>query len=284
MHIEPPQAPSLRRRAQRRRLKSTLLALLLTAGATALIPGAAAADTVTSVQSAQAGATASYQLELTNDGPAAHDYRLQVTGMPTAAAATFVQDGPVLETVTLEPGAGTVLTLRVEVPADTALGRHAGAITATRDDGTTLTFPIVLNVENTFSLKIVGQSSNVTTFSGKEFTFDLTAANTGAAPLTNLAAQVDAPSSWSVRSDPGSTPELAPGAETVFHISVLVPTSQAALDQPVPLQVTSDQASSETGTLAVRVQTNPNYIPIAAGVVAVALVGTGLYFRAKGRR
>ncbi|MHB9150350.1 MAG: COG1470 family protein [Thermoleophilia bacterium] len=284
MHIESPQVPRLRRTARRRRLKSTLLGLLLTVGAVALIPGVATADTVTAAESVQAGATASYQLALANESPVAHDYRLQATGMPGDAAATFVQDGPVLDTVTLEPGTSTVFTLRVEVPSDAALGRHEGAIAVTRDDGTTLTFPLVLYVENIFSLKIVGQSSNVTTFSGKEFTFDITVANTGAAPLTNLAAKVDPPSSWEVRPSPETTAELAPGAETVFHISVLVPASQVALDQHVPLQVTSDQAASEAESLAVRVQTNPNYLPIAGGVLAAALLGVGLYFRAKGRR
>jgi uncharacterized membrane protein len=265
-------------------MKRAAIALMLTAFLSVLSAHSAAADAVTLAQTVQAGSAGEYQIEIANETTDSHDYHLTVDGLPDTLTLSFVQDGPVLDTVAVDAGSYTLVTLRVDVPADTAVGRYAGSVTATRDDGSALTVPIVLNVENTYSVEIVSQNLNVTTFRGQEFTFDVTASNIGAAPLTNLSLVVGAPAKWVVQIDPAVVASLDPGADAAYHARVLVPRSQIAIDQPVTLSIISDQASSAESTLTVRVQNNPGYLVVAAIVILAAVIGVVVYFRARGRR
>jgi uncharacterized membrane protein len=244
----------------------------------------AAADSITLAQTVQAGEAALYQIELANETTASHRYELSSAGLPDTLLVTFTQGGPVLSTVTVDAHAYGLVTLRIEVPLDTSVGRYAGTVTAMRDDGVALTTPIVLNVENTYAVRIVSQSLNITTFRGQDFTFDVTASNTGAAPVTNLSLVVDAPSKWVVQVEPPVVNNLNPGADTLYHVQVFVPASQIAIDQPVSLSVSSDQASSPESTLTVRVQDSPGYLIVAAIVIVAAVIGVVVYLQARGRR
>jgi len=246
--------------------------------------GRSRADEIALAQTVQAGLTAQYALEIHNDTGAEHSYRLAMSGLPNTLTATFTQGGPVLDNVIVPASSYGRVTLWVAVPADTPVGHYAAQFTAARDDGTTLVHPVTLNVENTYALSIVGQNINVTTFSGQEFSFEATAANTGAAPVTNLTLKVDAPAKWVTQVDPPVVAQLEAGASVNFTARVLIPASQITLDQTVSLTAASDQVSSPESKLVVRVQQNPNYL-IAAGVVmAVAVAGVFIYFRIKGRR
>jgi uncharacterized membrane protein len=244
----------------------------------------AGADSITLAQTVQAGATAVFQIELANETTASHRYELSTAGLPETFLVTFVQGGPVLTSVTVDAHAYGLVTLRVELPLDTSVGRHAGTVQAKRDDGVVLTIPIVLNVENTYAVQIVSQSLNITAFPGQDFTFDVTTSNTGVAALTNLGLRVDAPTKWVVEVAPPVVNRLDPGAEMLYHVHVFVPASQIAIEQPVKLSVSSDQASSPESTLTVRVQNNPDYLIFAAIAVGAGMIGVVVYFRAKGRR
>jgi len=265
-------------------MKRTAIALMLAAFLSMLSVHSAAADAITLAQTVQAGGVGEYQIEIANETTDSHTYHLAVDGLPDTLTLSFVQDGPVLDTVTVDAGGYSLVTLRVDVPADTAVGRYAGLVTATRDDGDVLTMSIVLNVENTYAVEIVSQNLNVTAFRGQEFTFDITASNTGAAPLTNLSLATDVPSKWVVQTDPAVVTSLDPGADVVYHARVLVPRSQIAIDQPVNLSIHSDQASSAESALTVRVQNSPGYLIAAGVVILIAAAGVVVYFRARGRR
>lgn len=242
------------------------------------------ADEVTLAQTVQAGLMAQYPLEIHNDTGADHSYHLAVTGLPDTLAVTFSQGGPVLDSITVPANGYQPITLRVEVPADTPVGHYSAQFTASRDDGATLTHPVTLNVENTYAVKIISQNININTFSGQEFTFEATAANTGAAPVTNLALNVDTPVKWVTQVDPPVVAQLEPGANATYQVRVLVPASQISIDQPVPLTITGDQISSPESTLMVRVQKSPNYLIAAGSAMALAVAGMFIYFRMKGRR
>lgn len=267
-----------------RTIRMMFIGLLMTASVIGASTSSAIADTLAHVQTVQAGQTATYQIEIANDTSAEHTYSLAASGLPATLKITFAQDGPVIDAVTVGAGKKGRFAMRVEVPADTAVGRYAGAVTAKRDDSVDITTPLTLEVENTYSLKVVSLSRTIATFSGQEFAFDVSASNTGAAPITNVVVKMDAPGKWVVQSDPKVVAALEPRAETVFHVKVLVPSSQAAINQPVSVAITGDQATSAPESIAVRVQTNPSYLPIAGAVVVLALVGVVLYFRIKGRR
>lgn len=242
------------------------------------------ADEVTLDQTTQAGLMAQYPLEIHNQTSTDHTYQLAVTGLPDTLAVTFTQGGPLLDSVTIPANDYGEITLRVDVPADTPVGHYAAQFTTTRDDGATLTYPLALNVENTYAVKITGQATNANAFSGQEFTFEATAANTGAAPVTNLALKVDTPAKWIVQLDPPVVDKLEPGDNVNFQARVLVPASQVSIDQPLPLSLTSDQATSPASALTVRVQKSPNYLIASGGMMALAVAGVFIYFRIKGRR
>lgn len=242
------------------------------------------ADALTLAQTVQAGQTANYQLEIYNESSAQQAYTLTLTGFPAALSASFTQGGPILATVTVAAGGYGLVNLRVDVPVDTPIGHYVATLTALRTDGTTVTNPVSLIVENTYALQIVSQTANLSTFSGQEFTFSSTAANAGAAPVTNLTLLLDTPAKWVVQSDPSVVANLEPGAEAAFAVKVLVPASQVAIDQPVHLTLRSDQTISPASTLTVRVQKSPTFLYGAALLIGLAIAGVFVYFRAKGRR
>jgi uncharacterized membrane protein len=250
----------------------------------ALLPLVARADEITLSQAVQASQTAVYQIELHNETVLVHDYALALTGLPAGLTGIFSQGGPLLTDVTVQPNAYGNVTIQVAIPAETAVAQYTAQFTATRDDGETFTQPLTLNVENTYAVKITSQSLNVSVFSGQEFGFDITAVNSGAAPLTNLALTVDAPAKWIVQADPLTLPTLEPGAETTFHATVLVPSSQVSIDQELKLALASDQSSSPESSLMVRVQKSPTFIYIALGLMALAITAVIIYIRRKGRR
>ena len=174
--------------------------------------------------------------------------------------------------------------MQVAVPAETAVGHYTAQFTAIRDDGEQLTMPVTLNVENTYAVKIISQNLNVTAFSGKDFVLDVTAVNSGAAAVTNLALTLDAPAKWIVQTTPETVPSLAAGAEMTFHVIVTVPASQVATDQKITLALDSDQTASPDSPLTVRVQNSPTFLYTAVTIMALAVVGAIVYFRRKGRR
>lgn len=244
----------------------------------------AIADEIALAQTTQAGQTATYTIELRNDTTAVHDYRLELTGLPEGMTATFTQGGPVLENVTVPANTYGQIALRINVPLDTTVGRYTATFTATRDDDAAMTLPVALNVENTYAVRITSQNVNVNTFSGQEFTFEAMASNTGTAPLTNLALTVNAPPRWIVQVEPGTVAQLEPGGNVNFTMRVLVPATQAAIDQTLTLAVNSDQANSPDASLVVRVQTSPNFFLYAGIISIMAVAGVFVYFRIKGRR
>ncbi len=248
------------------------------------LAGIAAADQIALAQTTHAGQPATYTIELHNDTAVAHEYGLALAGLPHAMTATVSEGGPALDRVRIAANTYRQIALRIDVPPDTHVGRYATAFTATRDDNTVMTLPVVLHVENTYAVRITSQNVNVNTFSGQEFTFEATASNTGAAPITNVALAVDAPARWVVHVDPGATASLEPGAQASYTVRVLVPATQAAIDQRLTLSATSDQANSPDAALLVRVQTSPNLLLYAGMIGLVAVVGVLVYFRIKGRR
>jgi len=265
------------------KIKTILPALLvLVVSICAVSP--ALADGIALAQTVQAGQTAEFTFELRNESAADHLYDLSVNGLPESMAVSFAQNGPLVESVSIAAQDHVQIVLRVDVPADTSVGNYTGQISAVRDDGRTVDLPLSLAVENAYALRIVSQSLNLTAFSGQEFTFDVTALNSGAAPVANASLVVDAPPKWIVQVDPASLSKLETGAEALFHVRMLVPASQAAQDQNLTLVLSSDQVTSPESPLTVRVQKSPTFFYAAGGLMILAVAGVLLYFRSKGRR
>lgn len=261
-------------------IRAAIVALMLVL--TMAVP--AWADTAMTQVVAQAGTTTSLDLLLTNDTAVAHSYELTATGLPSGLSAQFAQAGPSVSSVQVGAHGSTSVTLKMTVPPDARLGRCDVTFVARRDDQATAEERFVLDVESAYALKITSSSKNVSAFSGQNFTFDVSVLNSGSKAVTGVAPTLEMPSKWVLSTDPAAVARLEPGAEAVFHLTVAVPASQVAIDQPVSVSVASDQATSPSSGVAVRVQSNPSYMPVAAGVVVAALAGVAFYFRRKGRR
>ncbi|MCA9911954.1 MAG: hypothetical protein KC496_01335 [Anaerolineae bacterium] len=231
-----------------------------------------------------AGQTAEYAFEIRNDSAESHDYALSVEDLPADMQATFTQDGPVVDTVTIEAGGYQAITLRVDVPVGSTIGRFPAVIYANREDGQSLQIPITLNVENTYALRITSQNLNINTFSGQEFTLTVTASNTGAAGVTNVQVTADLPNKWLARMEPQVIDQLAPNESATFTVHILVSPAQIAIDQQIPLVINSDQTSSPEAMVFVRVQNSPDYLIYAVIVAVLAIGGAVIYFRLQGRR
>lgn len=265
-------------------MKRTLLSLLILLALVGWAVPSAHADELALSQTVQASQTAVYQIELHNETAVAHDYTLALSGLPDSLTATFTQGGPLVNQIAIEANAYALVTMQLVVPAETAVGRYTAQFSATRDDSDSLTLPVTLNVENVYAVKIISQNLNLTAFSGQSFTFDVTAANSGAAAITNLALAVDMPAKWIVQTDPASMPNIEPGAEAAFQVTVLVPASQVSKDQELKLALTSDQITSPDSSLMVRVQKSPTFLYVTTAVMGLAILGVFVYFRRKGRR
>lgn len=248
-----------------------------------LISGVSA-DTVTLAQTVQAGKSGQYELEIYNETSVPQVYQLTVDGFPAGVTAVFSQGGPILDKITVPANDFSIVQLKISVSADTPEGNYIGQFFAVHDDGTVITQDLALKVENQYALKIAGQTMNASAFSGQSFSVNVTAANSGSAPLSNVAVEMDVPAKWIVTTTPQKADSLGTGDTIDFKVDVLIPTSQTAIDQSVDLKITSDQTVSDTGTFSVRVQKNPNYLFASGGMVIFALGGVFVYFRRKGRR
>lgn len=264
---------------------TTKLFILLWAIAFTLIAAIVVnADAIAIEQTLQAGSAVQIALEIKNDTSMNHDYAFSITGFPSGVTSRFAQNGTVAERVALAANSAKTVVLRLTTAPETAVGQYVGEINAARDDGFSVTMPLVLNVENTYALQIVSQTLNATTFSGQEFTFNVTGLNAGAAAITNAALRLDLPARWIAQIEPQSSAQVEPGAQVEYTIRITVPATQAALDQPLTFAWVSDQAISADASLMVRVQDNPNFLPIAAGIGVLAILGVFFYFRKQGRR
>lgn len=257
------------------------LLLLIMLGVTAVTVNA---DSIALEQTVQAGAAGHVTLEMSNDTAVSHDYTLSLSGYPDGVTMQFVQDGTSADRVTLLPNNKSRIEIAIAVGAVTPVGRYTGQIDASRDDGASLTMPLVLNVANTYALQIISQTLNMTTFSGGEFTFNVSGMNTGAAAVTHAVLSLDLPARWIAQIDPQTSAQIDPGTQVDYSVHIIVPSTQAALDQPLTFALTSDQAVSADASLLVRVQDNPNFLPIAAGVGLLAILAVFFYFRTQGRR
>lgn len=265
-------------------MKPFLFAVLALVVIFSHVPQGALADEAILSQTTQAGQPAVYTLELHNETTSEHVYRLMLAGLPESMTVTFTGSGPVMESVSIAANSYGQITLHVGVPAETTVGHYTATLTATRDDNTALTLPIALNVENTYAVQITSQNVNINTFSGQEFTFEVAASNTGASPVTNLGLVVTTPARWVAQVEPNIVNQLDPGSSVTFAVRVLVPATQAAIEQNLTMMVTSDEITSAETSLPVRVQTSPNFFLYAGLVSLAALVGVFVYFRVKGRR
>jgi uncharacterized membrane protein len=258
----------------------TVLFLLLLLSSSAFV----SADELAIAQTVEAGQEAEYHVEVHNETSESHDYSLSVEGLAADFQASFTQGAAVLETISVDAKSFAPIILRLATALETPIGDYRAEIVLNRDDGLRLTIPLRLRVENTYAVRISSQTLNITSFSGQEFSFEVSALNSGAGDLHNLRLVVEVLPKWLLETSPSVVESLAPNETATFEVRVLIPPSQVAAELPLKFHLEAEEVSSPDASLLVRVQSNPDYLVYALGLGIVAIVAVVIYFRLKGRR
>lgn len=242
------------------------------------------ADGIVPAQSTESGRAAMYSLSVLNPTDSAQTYHLSTSGLPDLFTTSFRTPTGTTNEVTVPPNGYEQIAMQVDVPLGTPVRSYMFRLEAADGDGRTFTQDLFLDVRNTYSMHTVPDTVGGSVFSGQEFGFSATVLNTGAAPITGVKLQVEAPTKWVVLVEPGTVPVLKVGDSAAFSIRVLVPASQGPGPASLLVGSVSDQTVEPKETTTVQVQKKPGYLVASAVIVVVAGMGMIFYFRRKGRR
>lgn len=233
-------------------------------------------------------------------GPSSSAFTFNLTlHNDTAADATFSMDtaGPAGWTVTAKPAgqaqatsatvaAGSTggITVSATPPTDVAAGTFPVKVTVTGGGKTATTdLQVIITGVYTMTVSTPDQVLSTTANAGTEKDFQITIANTGTAPITNVKPTASAPTSWTITFNPPTVASIDPKKQVTVTAQI-TPTSDAiAGDYAVTMTATGAEANGNTD-IRVRVET-PQFWWIV-GVVLIAGTFAGLYwvFRTYGRR
>ncbi len=244
------------------------------------------ADKIIPTRHIRAGDNTRYFFEIVNSTAEEHTYSIK-TVSPDKSIKIKVESSNNTNDVQnflISSGKRGEVTVEVSSLPETPVGCYDGELHVKRDDGKSYSISFSLTVENPYILKTTGAPDRIDVFSGKEFSFNVTVINSGAALLHNLIFKIDAPPKWIIMSEPKILDRLDPGNNVVIKTRVIVPPSQASVIQSVPYHIECMETVSSTGTLTVKVQKSPEYLITALAVLVLAIAGTILFFKKKGRR
>lgn len=153
-----------------------------------------------------------------------------------------------------------------------------------RDDGQTGTLPVSVTVNRAYSLLITSRVTGLSVITGQDLSFEVSVMNNGSKSMEGTKLSLDLPYKWILQ---GTNPEklsLKPGESGLYKVKVSIPPSQASGNSKIKAYADSANAASPKVEIPVSVQNNPSFLFWIIGIVAVAGIGTLLYFRKHGRR
>lgn len=203
----------------------------------------------------QVGSTASYAIELTNEGDEAL-VDLRVDGLPEGYAATFSVGGSAARAVVVPEGETRTVTLAVAIP-------HS----ASRDAGTTLDFDVVasvtgaeaakatlsLAVKGAARLELAGQNWFTTIEPGASTTVRVNVRNTGSALTRDIEMAISAPAGWRVTFSPSTIESLAPDASRDVDLSIEPPADAGAGRYVLDVSASGADANARARSLSVEI-------------------------------
>ncbi len=245
---------------------------------------ASAGTQITAANEMVSGETTSTTIAVWNTDTAEHTYTLTYDYLPADFHGYFMQNNTVTDTVTIPASESAVLAFLVDVPADTTTKELHISLNAVKEDGTANTFPVTYTLNNEYGVVISNNVTLIKATNGDTITLDIGVTNTGTRDLSGLALSVDAPYKWITENITPENISLKAGETGVYKVSLIIPTSGQAGEYPVKLTCSNDQVTSSELVASVAVSTSVQYFWWIAGVVAVVLVFTLLYFKKHGRR
>jgi uncharacterized membrane protein len=228
-----------------------------------------------------------YELRIKNSKPAESDYRLAVTDLPAGWYYRFKEDAAstaeISETI-VAAGAEKAVALEITPPYSVAPGDYAFTATVTSPDNDVITKSLTLKLKSGADMVVSTPKLSYDAKPGQTFEISLYVNNAGrGVALTNVLADVTAPSGWITTVSPNQTASIAAGSSGTIRVKVQPPGNIVASDYPVSIKVKSDQGA-KTFDYTIRVSTD-SYIPyIGAGIIIVVVAGLFLVVRKFGRR
>jgi len=196
----------------------------------------------------------------------------------------------VISSVALKKDSSQTLSVEIDPPFLAKAGGYpvtfkarSGSFTAERQFKVNLTgtYDLIMGVPtigNTLALKL-----NTSVTVGKKTDVEFLVANTGTAPLLNLAFDATKPEGWSVEFEPKKLDSLNPG--DIQTVTTTIQTSDRTVAGDYLLTVRSDSPDARKSIdFRVTVATPTLWGWIGAGIVAAVVLGLGLVFVRLGRR
>jgi uncharacterized membrane protein len=235
-------------------------------------------------------------------GPSTTTFTYNVTiHNDTAADETFTMDavGPEGWTVTVKPageanatstkvnaGSTGSISVSAEPPAQVDAASYPVTVSV-NGGGKSAKLDLAATVTGTYTMtmstpnQVLSTSANA----GSQTDLQLTIANSGTAPITEVAPSANAPTGWKVTFEPATIAAVQPGADNAATVTAHITPSNDAIagDYEVTMTAKGVEATDDV-TIRVRVET-PQFWWIV-GIVLIVAVFAGLYwvFRTYGRR
>jgi len=236
---------------------------------------------------ASIGSSADFDLTLQNEQAQDNDYRLSVTGLPDGWYYRYKESGQStseMAEVIVPAGSTKSLVLQIVPLLSATEGDYPFTAVVTTPDGVNITKDLTVRLKGSVSMSVASDQLAYDAKPGETLSFKVYVTNDGKGEaLSNVYADVSAPSGWTVSSEPESITSIKAGETQAFTVTVVPPGNIVASDYSVEVTVKSDQQeSAQTYRITI---TTSSFVPyIAVALVLAVIAGLGIIYRKYGRR
>ncbi|MGA9141164.1 MAG: NEW3 domain-containing protein [Methanocella sp.] len=236
---------------------------------------------------ASIGSSASFDLNLQNLQAQDNDYKLSVTGLPDGWYYRYkesAQGTSEMAEAIVPAGSTKSIVLEVVPLLSATEGDYPFTAIVATPDGVNITKDLTVRLKGSVSMSVASDQLAYDAKPGETLSYKVYVTNDGKGEaLTDVYAEVSAPTGWTVSSEPTSITSIKAGETQAFTISVVPPANIVASDYSVEVNIKSDQQqSSQTYRITI---TTSSLIPYIGGGVVLLVVGGLLFvYRKYGRR
>ena len=232
-----------------------------------------------------AKSTFSYKIKVENDG--SEDALFNLAAQVPDGFQTRFKQGYGSEEITglpVKAGATADLTMEVVPPHNVSAGRYPVEL-GVGDGQNAAKTELSLEVTGQPDLKMVGPGGRLSgsAVAGGDTSFNFTVANTGSAPVSDVAFSSTPPQGWKVTYAPEKIDTLAPDAKLEVNVTIHPSERAIAGDYMVGLNASSGSVS-DNAQFRVTVTTATVWGMAGLGIIAASVVVLGLAIMRYGRR
>jgi len=234
---------------------------------------------------AYAGSTASYVIEVENNGNADGVVSIEVTGLPAGYNLMVKDDsGNVISKFYLKAGEKKRLNIIVSIPP-VAEPSFIPMTLGVSSEESVDTLSLGLGIIGKYSISYVTQNFYCETMAGDSIVFRVEAKNTGYSSLSNLMLTAsDIPDGFSVKISPDIVSLLKPQESAVFSLTITSDADVSPGDYYITLTLKADQSQTTARNLHVYVKQKGETILSGVLIVVIMAAATFLIYRKYGRR